>query len=543
MNEKRPPVIGIDLGTTFSAMAVVNRYGKPEIVPNDDGHATTPSLIFFDGPEDVVVGQEAAALCGMDPSQAAQFVKRSMGDPDMQFLFFDREYRPQEISGLVLRKLKEHAERALGHPVQDAVITVPAYFDALQRGATREAGVLAGLNVMSVINEPTAAAIAYGLDHSGDSTFMVFDLGGGTFDVTVMQSENGTLHTRATGGNAEHGGKEWDDRIIEHIADQFLEEHGIDPRDDAVSYQSLADRCVAAKHALSTRDKAIVTVQCGGRVANYPVHRRDFEVWTADLLEYCLDTAAIVMDEAGLSWQDLDDIVLVGGSTRMPMIRDSLARVWGKQPEDRVHPDECVALGAALAGAIRHRAGAAVLGSALPESTLPASWDVPDFEAIQPAPAQPSRGASISLAEGGSPMRFQDLSTQTLGMVILDKNGDERIIPVIPRGTPLPYERTGKFVYAYDDMRAIKVEITEGIGSTRDEVSSIGTLYLTNLPPRPKGTPIKVTYRYTADQALSVSVTDVQTGRTNSSTIELVGTMSQGDIESSKQITSQFRIR
>src|SRR5262245_21014525 len=349
-------VLGIDLGTTFSAMATVNEHGKPEIIANSEGFPTTPSIVHFYDEDACVVGEEAVKMVVIDPENVVRFIKRHMGEEDFTLEFYGRQYTPQEISALILRKLKDDAQEVLGYEVKDAVITVPAYFHSAQRGATAEAGAIAGLNVLSIINEPTAAAIAYGLDRIGGTRkLLVLDLGGGTFDVTVMAINGTRLSTIASDGNAELGGKDWDDRLLDYVADEFFQKFQIDPRDDPAPYQELYERCLHAKISLSSKDKAVVPVNFRGKRHTVKVDREKFEELTRDLVQQCEDTSEIVLEKAGLKWPDLDDVLLVGGATRMPMIRDMLFRLSAKHPVDGVNPDECVALGAALAGVFRHR--------------------------------------------------------------------------------------------------------------------------------------------------------------------------------------------
>src|SRR5688572_2691788 len=271
-------VLGIDLGTTFSAMAVVNRFGKPEIVMNAEGKPTTASVLHFYDEDACVVGEEAVKMVVIDPANVVRFIKRHMGEEDFTLDFYGRIYTPQEISALILRKLKDDAEELLGVTIKDAVITVPAYFNSAQRGATSEAGNIAGLNVLSIINEPTAAAIAYGLDRiGGQRKLLVLDLGGGTFDVTVMEINGTKLSTLASDGNAELGGKDWDDRLLNYVAEEFFQKFHMDPRDDAAPYQELYERCLHAKISLSTKKRAVVPVNFRGQRMVVPVEREVFE--------------------------------------------------------------------------------------------------------------------------------------------------------------------------------------------------------------------------------------------------------------------------
>lgn len=542
-------ILGIDLGTTFSAMSWVNKFGKPEIIANAEGKATTPSVIHFYDEDACVVGDEAVKMVVIDPQNVVRFIKRHMGEEDFSLDFYGKSYTPQEISALILRKLKEDAEEILGQEVRDAVVTVPAYFNSAQRGATSEAGAIAGLNCLSIINEPTAAAIAYGLDRiGGQRNLLVFDLGGGTFDVTVMRINGTKLSTLSSDGNAELGGKDWDDRLVNHVAEEFFDKFQLDPRDDAVAYQELYERCLHAKITLSTKDRTVVPVNFRGHRMVSNVERALFEDLTRDLAEQCEHTANIVLEKAELRWPDLDEVLLVGGSTRMPMIRDQLKRLSGKEPAANINPDECVALGAALAGVFRHRPNHPALKAkrqAISERAKlvkdPAKVPPPP----QPAPNTP-RGAMIGLADGGHTasemvnlpdVEIEDATTHPLGIIVLDKTRQERVVELIPEGTPLPYEFRGQFAYAYENMTAVRVEVTEGTGQSRDEVTVIGKVELTGLPPRPKGTRIEVIYSYSIDQILKVSVIDVETSASRDVAIRFQGGMTREQVDAARDRT------
>jgi molecular chaperone DnaK len=517
-------ILGIDLGTTFSAMAMVDRFGKPSILPNGEGQATTPSVIHFYDRDACVVGDEAVKMVVVDSLNVVRFIKRSMGEPNYTLEFFGKPYTPQELSAIILRKLKEDAEEALGFEVRDAVITVPAYFNGAQRGATQEAGTLAGFNVLSIINEPTAAAIAYGVERiGGDRRLLVFDLGGGTFDVTVMDIRGTTLRTIATDGNAELGGKDWDDRLLNHVADQFLQKFGLDPRDEPQPYQELYERCLHAKISLSSKPRAVIPVNFRGHRTVVPVTREEFEGITHDLVEQCADTCAIVLEKAKMRWSDVDDVLLAGGSTRMPMIQDTLRRLSNRAPVSGVNPDECVALGASLAAVFRHRPKHPAIQTWRQNllRTRGAGENVGDSRT---GPSMGSAPSSLSSGGAGLPgVRITDVASHPLGIVVLDSAHRERIAPLIPQFSPLPCEKRGRFAYAYDGMTAVRVEVTEGVGESRDEVAVIGEVILDNLPPRPRGTPIEVVYRYTLDQILEVDVTDVETRQTHRARIHLRG--------------------
>ena len=543
-------VLGIDLGTTFSAMAVVDRFGKAAIIPNGEGHSITPSVIHFYDSEACVVGEEAVKMVVVDPSNVVRFIKRAMGEQDFALEFFGRAYTPQELSALILRKLKEDAEEVLGTEIADAVITVPAYFNSAQRGATAEAGQIAGMNVLSIINEPTAAAIAYGLDRlGGHRRLMVFDLGGGTFDVTLMEIDGISFRTIASDGNAELGGKDWDDRLLNYVAEQFLERFGLDPRDDAQPYQELYERCLQAKISLSTKPRAVIPVNFRGNRMVVNVTREEFEAMSADLVEQCSETCALVLQKGQMTWSDLDEVLLVGGSTRMPMVRDMLRALSGDKVAPGVSPEESVALGAALAGVLRHRPRHPALlaqrellarrARQISRAEGAEQQSVPPAEpAAPPEPERPDAPASPGLA----PVQVTDATSHPLGVVVLDRDLRERVASLIPEATPLPCERKGRFAYAYDGMTAVRVTVTEGVGESRDEVEVIGDVVLENLPSRPRGTPIDVIYRYTVNQILEVDVKDVETGAIHRARMDLKGGLGAAGVSRAREKLSRAKV-
>ena len=522
-------ILGIDLGTTFSAMAFVDRHGKCNILPNAEGQATTASVIHFYEADSCVVGAEAMKMVVVDASNIVRFIKRYMGEPDFVMEFFGKAYTPQELSAIILRKLKDDAEEALGRPVVDAVITVPAYFNAAQRSATADAGVLAGFNVLSIINEPTAAAISFGLERLGtDRNILVFDLGGGTFDVTVMEIRGASLRTVASDGNAELGGKDWDDRLLNHVADAFQTQFGLDPRDDPQPYQELYERCLHAKLSLSTKPRAVIPVNYRGHRSVVTITREEFEALTADLLMQCEDTCKLVLEKARMKWSDIDDVICAGGSTRMPMIAAMLHRLSGKEPAKGVNADECVAVGAGLAAVFRHR----------PEH--PALHEHHDAGLARSAEVAEPSGSP--LAVGLPNVRITDIATHPLGIVVLDGALKEWVVNLIPELTPLPCEKRGRFSYAYDNMTAVRVEVTEGHGENRDEVAVIGEVVLDRLPPRPRGTQIEVVYRYTVNQILEVDVTDLETRSSRRARINLRGSMDDAQMAVSRERIQRAKI-
>src|SRR5256885_5444399 len=317
-------VVGIDLGTTFSAIAHIDAYGNPQIIANSETERITPSVIFFDS-SNVIVGTVAKNNAVAEPEKIVDFVKREMGKPKDQFHreFNVKVYSAEELSALIIKKLKADAEKYLEQPVTDAVITVPAYFNDAERTATIAAGRLAGLNVLQIINEPTAAALAYGLDKlDEDQTVFVFDLGGGTFDVTVMRIEGHRLEMVATNGDHRLGGKDWDDVLVNHVAEEFDRAHGENPLLDLQSYQDLQSRALAAKIQLSSRPRTTIVHNHNGKSIKLELTREDFERMTRHLVEKCKAICEIVMSEAKMEWNQVNKILLVGGMTRMPMVRE-----------------------------------------------------------------------------------------------------------------------------------------------------------------------------------------------------------------------------
>ena len=490
-------VVGIDLGTTFSAIAHVNEHGKPEIIPNAESERITPSVILFD--EDlVVVGETAKENAIAEPELIVEFVKREMGKSKAEyFRSFDgpvgalcKEYGPAELSALILKKLTQDAEGYLGEKITDAVITVPAYFHDAEREATRNAGIIAGLNVLQVLNEPTAAALAYGIDQLGsDQNVFVFDLGGGTFDVTVMKVSESAIQMIATNGDHRLGGKDWDDKIIRYVADLFQVEHGEDPLRDLRAYQDLQNRVVDAKKALSRRPRTSIVCQYDGKSTRVDLTREKFEELTADLLEKCRSLCEVVLAEAKMTWDHIDTVLLVGGSTRMPMVREMLAEISGKEINPmEVNPDEVVALGAAIQGTLRQisEGAAAELSDAVKERFIG-----PDGEAK---------------------VTVTDRATHNLGLVVLNAQREHIIHVMIPKMTAVPCEKTNRFGTVDENQPSVLIEVVQGLEHNypKDEVIEfdqykLGECVLVLPPGLPKGSPLHVTYKYNLDQTLEVT--------------------------------------
>jgi len=479
--------VGIDLGTTFSAVAHIDAYGKPQIIPNSENERITPSVILFDS-ESVVVGTIARNNAVAEPEKIVDFVKREMGKSKDQFYreFGGKKYSAEELSAVILKKLKEDAEQYLEQTVTDAVITVPAYFNDSERTATITAGQLAGFNVLQIVNEPTAAALAYGLDKlDQDQTAFVFDLGGGTFDVTIMRIKDRKLEIVATNGDHRLGGKDWDDIIVNHVAEEFSRAHGENPLLDLQSYQDLQNRAVAAKIQLSNRDRTIIVHQHSGRSVKVDFTRSDFENRSRNLVEKCKAICEIALQEAKMKWEAIDNILLVGGMTRMPMIRDMIAQLTSTPIATELNPDEGVAMGAAI------------------QATLALLREEDDSG--QPILDQDTR-AQFSTREGRL-MQVVDITSQTLGVVLWDdSNLEEYVFPMIRKRTAIPAVAKNLFGTADANMPRAIVKIVEGESSVPGECTPLGVCDITLPPFLPKGSPVELSYQYNANQVLEVAI-------------------------------------
>lgn len=479
--------IGIDLGTTFSAVAHIDAYGKPQIVPNSESERITPSVILFDN-NNVVVGTVAKNNSVAEPERIVDFVKREMGKPKEQFQrqFGDKSYSAEELSALILTKLKSDAEKYLKEPVTDAVITVPAYFNDAERTATITAGQLAGLNVLQIINEPTAAAVSYGLDKlDEDQTVFVFDLGGGTFDVTIMRIEGHKIEMLATNGDHRLGGKDWDDVIVNLVAEEFDRQHGENPLLDLQSYQDLQSRALAAKIQLSSRDRTAIVHSFNGKSVKVELTREDFENRTRHLVEKCKAICEIVMQEAKLEWPNVDKMLLVGGMTRMPMIREMVAQLSSLPLGDDVNPDEAVAIGAAIQ---------AILVMLEEEET--------SGEQVLPEDTR----QQFSSREGAL-MQVTNITSHTLGVVLWDERElSEYVYPMISKMSAIPANAKNYFGTASANMPRAIVRIVEGESTVPNECTPLGICDVKLPPFLPKGSTVELVYEYNANQVLEVAV-------------------------------------
>jgi molecular chaperone DnaK len=519
MDQKRV-FVGIDLGTTNSAIAYIDDHGKAAILPNSDNERITPSVVLFEDDE-VIVGKIAKNNSVTAPDRCVQFVKRYMGDPDWTFEHDGHVYRPEAVSAIILKRLVNDAAEALGVPITDAVITVPAYFNDAERSATVDAGRIAGLNVIATLNEPTAAAIAYGIDRDhGEKVVLVYDLGGGTFDVTIIRISGDHIDVLATDGERRLGGKDWDDELMNYLAEKFLDEHGLDPRDDLDANQDLRNKAEEAKVTLSRKPVAKVMLQCQGKSSKIDVTREIFEERTRALLEQTESYLNIVLEKAKLGWKDVDEVLLVGGMSRMPAVEEMLARATGRPIQKGVNPDEGVALGAAYYAAhyaVQHaddNDDAAALASHVPDEI---------------------RGR----LEG---MTVQNVNSHSLGIITIVA-GQRKNLVMIPSQTPVPCSRSEYFGTAKDNQTTVKVTVLEGESEDPDDCLEIGECVISNLPPnRPKDTLIKVTYQYNSDGRVEITAMDRETQQQAVATILRESNMTEEQVLSEARAMTELVI-
>jgi len=478
MSDVQP--IGIDLGTTCSAVAYMDEHGKTAMVRNGEGELLTPSVVLFDEAE-IIVGREAKRAAGVEVGKVAECAKRDMGRESYAKLINGAQMPPEVIQAYILKKLMLETVEALGTPLK-AVITVPAFFDEVRRKATADAGEMAGLDVLDIVNEPTAAALAFGEAAgylSGGGTpremmrVLVYDLGGGTFDVTLLELRPGHVRTLATDGDTHLGGYDWDQQLADHAADAFAQQHGADPREDPGSLVRLMRAVEEAKHTLSIRNRTKIHVEHAGRMLDVPMTREEFNEITAHLLERTAYTAGQVLRVAGMTWKDVSTLLLVGGSTRMPMVPAMLKALTGIEPDSSIYPDEAVARGAAIF-----------------------------------AKYVMAKGAGGESAAGGEQPSFKvvDVNSHSLGILGIDQETKrkENVI-IIARNSPLPARAARSFVTKTDNQKSIVVQVLEGESTVPDHCSVIGKAVLRDLPPGLKqGWPIRVTYQYGTNGRLSV---------------------------------------
>jgi molecular chaperone DnaK len=511
--EASSAIVGIDLGTTFSALAYIDEHGKAVIAPNSDNERITPSVILFEQNE-VIVGRIAKNSAVTAPDRVVQFVKRFMGDPTWHKKIDDTEYTAEQLSAIILRRLTQDAQAHIGKPITDAVVTVPAYFNDAERKATQDAGRIAGLEVIGVLNEPTAAAIAYGLDRLGaKQKVIVYDLGGGTFDVTVIDIDGPDIRVIATDGERLLGGKDWDDELINLAAERFEAEHGFDPRNDLDALQDMRNKVEDAKIALSRKPAARVLVQSKGKSTKVEITREEFEERTRGLLAQTETYLGVVLQKAGLDWQQIDRVLLVGGMTRMPAVSEMVKRISGKEPDTSINPDECVAMGAAYYHAmlkVQTAKKAEEAGQPVPEAIVGQLDGLPE--------------QVIGMLDG---ITVQNVNSHSLGIIIIMDDGKFKNHIMIPAQTPIPAEAKGPFKTALNNQTTVHIKVTEGESADPEDVHIVGECVVSGLPPRPKGAIVDVTYKYDADGRITVEGKDRATGKQATVDIKREGVMDE----------------
>ena len=490
-------IIGIDLGTTNSCVAVMEG-GEPTVITNPEGARTTPSVVAFTKTGERLVGQVAKRQAITNPDRTIMSIKRDMGT-NRKVSIDDKNYSPQEISAMILQKLKADAEAYLGETVSQAVITVPAYFSDAQRQATKDAGKIAGLEVLRIINEPTAAALAYGLEKDSDQKIMVYDLGGGTFDVSILEIGDGVFEVLATSGNNRLGGDDFDEKVMNYLADEFQKENGIDLRQDKMALQRLKEAAEKAKIELSGVTSSNVNLPfitadtTGPKHLDITITRAQFDALTSDLVEKTMEPTRNALRDANLSPSDIDKVLLVGGSSRIPAVQEAVQKFIGKEPHKGINPDECVAIGASIQAGVL-------------------AGDVEDLVLLDVTPLS--------------------LGIETMGGVFTK---------LIERNTTIPTNKSQVFSTAADGQTSVEVHVLQGEREMAAYNKTLGRFSLNNIPPAPRGVPqIQVSFDIDANGIVKVTAKDLGTGQQQDITITSSTNLSDDDIEKAVKEAEQF---
>jgi molecular chaperone DnaK len=490
-------VLGIDLGTTFSCMSIMEA-GKPIVIPNAEGGRTTASIVAFTKEGERLVGSLAKRQAVTNPQRTIQSIKRKMGSTE-KIKIDDKNYSPQEISSMILQKMKVDAEAYLGEKISKAVITVPAYFNDAQRQATKDAGKIAGLDVMRIINEPTASALAYGIDKEQDATVLVYDLGGGTFDVSILTLGDGVFEVKSTAGNNLLGGDDFDKRVTDYLIEEFKKKEGVDLHNDPYAMQRLRDASENAKIELSQRQSTninlpyITTDTSGPKFLNIDLTRSKLEQLIGDLVESTVGPVKQALSDAKLEPKDIDHVLLVGGSTRVPLVQDTVKKILGKEPDKGINPDECVALGAGIQGAVL-------------------TGETKDIVLLDVTPLT--------------------LGIETLGGIATK---------LIERNTTIPTRKSQIFSTAADGQTSVEIHVVQGERALAKDNFTLGRFQLTGIPPAPRGIPqIEVTFDIDSNGIIHVSAKDLGSGNQQAISIKGDKKLSDEDIKKMMDAAKQF---
>lgn len=516
--------IGIDLGTTYSSLAQLDKEGNPISLTNSDGKTTTPSVVILGESGHVIVGPSPERISVEPPDHIVEAIKRQMGSKTWHKVYQGKKLTPEFISALILKKLKQDAEQTVG-PIANAVITVPYYFNDLRRKATQDAGRIAGLNVIDIINEPTAATLAYAWMRGElgrtdlaktEKTIMVYDLGGGTFDVTVVRYTPTHFRVLATDGDVMLGGIDWTNRIVEHVAEQFRRKFSIDPLADPETRLVFTQECENAKRVLSEKAQTPVNLYFQGKTLTVAVTRGDFERMTADLLQRTRDTTELVLQQSGVEVGALDDVVLVGGSTHMPVVFDMLKTVTGRPPSRTLNPEEAVAQGAAIHAAI--------------------------IEARETGGSSRMAQAVIKRLRA---VTATDVNSHSMGVEVTDLK-DRKIKSnhiMIPRNTPIPYKISQRFMTNVPNQRRIRVRLLQGEVPDITACTVIGDFQIVDLPPNlPLGSPVELTYSYDANGRIKAEAKELTSNRQASAEIVRDGGVSDTGLDAFEQLAREYQV-